>query len=101
MRFLRFGRAPDRYDRQWFDRLVSALEKASLPEVPDASGNFAIGNNPIATTATDGFLYLPTMAGVPTGTPRDITGQAPLVIDTTTGRLHAYYGGAWHFVTLT
>lgn len=101
MKLLTFGRAPDRYDRQWFDRLISALERVSVPTIPDGNGNLAIGGAALATTATDGFLYIPTMAGAPVGTPRTITGQAPLVIDTTNDALYVYYGGAWHQVGLT
>jgi hypothetical protein len=49
----------------------------------------------LATTATDGFLYVPTCAGVPTGTPTAITGMVPIVVDTTNNRFYFYSGGAW------
>jgi hypothetical protein len=61
----------------------------------DASGNVRIGTAALATTATDGFLYIPTCAGTPTGTPTAITGLAPLVINTTNNKLYFYSGGAW------
>jgi hypothetical protein len=59
------------------------------------SGTTIVGTAALATTATDGFFYAPTCAGVPTGTPTAYTGVAPIVIDTTNNRLYFYSGGAW------
>ncbi len=61
----------------------------------DASGNVQVGTGAIATTATDGFLYIPTCAGTPTGTPTAKTGFAPMVVDSTNNKLYVYVGGAW------
>lgn len=59
-------------------------------------GNVISGNQAaLATTATDGFLYIPTCAGTPTGTPTAITGKVPMVADTTNNKLYIYVGGAW------
>jgi len=61
-----------------------------------AAGNFVAGASAaLATTATDGFLYVPTCAGTPTGTPTAITGMAPIVVDTTNHKLYFYSGGVW------
>jgi hypothetical protein len=61
-----------------------------------AAGNIVAGGSvALATTATDGFLYVPTCAGVPTGTPTAITGMVPIVVDTTNNRWYFYSGGAW------
>ena len=60
-----------------------------------AGGNFAFGDGAIATTATDGFLYVPTCAGTPTGTPTTVTGYAPIIVDTTNNKLYFYSGAAW------
>jgi len=49
----------------------------------DASNNVVISTAALATTATDGFLYIPTCAGTPTGAPTAYTGRAPMVLDTT------------------
>jgi hypothetical protein len=49
----------------------------------------------LATNATDGFFYIPTCAGVPTGTPTSIPGRAPMVIDSTNGRLYIYANSTW------
>jgi hypothetical protein len=61
----------------------------------DGNGNFAVGTAAIATNATNGFLYIPTCAGTPTGTPTTKTGLAPLVVDSTNNKLYFYSGGAW------
>lgn len=49
----------------------------------------------LATNATDGFVYIPTCSGTPTGAPTAVTGLAPLVVDTTNNKLYFYSGGAW------
>ncbi len=54
-----------------------------------------VGNAAIATTATNGFLYIPTCAGPPTGTPTTVTGFVPLVFDTTNSQFWIYAGGGW------
>ena len=61
----------------------------------DSAGNVIINTAAIATTATDGFLYVPTCAGTPTGTPTTYTGRAPIVVNTTNNKLYFYSGGAW------
>jgi hypothetical protein len=71
---------------------TNAITRASIT----AAGNFCAGaQSALATTATDGFLYVPTCAGTPTGTPTAITGMAPIVVNTTNNKLYFYSGGAW------
>ena len=53
------------------------------------------GGAALATTATTGFMYVPTCAGVPTGVPTAITGYAAIVVDSTDNRLYFYSSGAW------
>ena len=61
-----------------------------------ADGNVVAGGSvALATTATNGFLYVPTCAGTPTGTPTSITGMAPIVVDTTNNKMYFYSGGQW------
>jgi hypothetical protein len=61
-----------------------------------SAGSFVAGAQAaLATTATDGFLYVPTCAGTPTGVPTAITGMAPIVVNTTNNKLYFYSGGAW------
>jgi hypothetical protein len=60
-----------------------------------AAVNVVFSDAALATNATDGFPYLPTCAGTPTGTPTAYTGTVPVVVDSTNQRLYAYSGGAW------
>lgn len=60
-----------------------------------SSAGFIVGNQALSTSATDGFLYIPTCAGTPSGTPTTQTGTAPLVVDSTNSKLYVYVGGAW------
>jgi hypothetical protein len=59
-----------------------------------------VANGSVATTATAGFLYVPTCAGQPTGTPTGQSGCVPLVYDTTNDKLWIYRGGAWAGVAI-
>jgi hypothetical protein len=76
--------------------LTMTLSNAGLPRVVlTAAGNVSVGAGVVTTTATDGFLYVPTCAGTPTGTPSTVTGFAPIVVDTTNNKLYFYSGGQW------
>jgi len=61
----------------------------------NAAGSLVLGAAAVATTATDGFLYIPGCTGTPTGTPTAQTGRVPLVVDTTNNKLYFYSGGSW------
>jgi hypothetical protein len=64
--------------------------------VSDSSGNITASSaSAVATNATDGFLYIPTCAGIPTGTPTTVTGLAPMVVDSVNNKLYIYAGGVW------
>jgi hypothetical protein len=66
----------------------------------DANNNQVMGPlAALATDATNGFLYVPTCAGTPTGTPTAKTGKVALVFDTTNNELYVY-DGAWISVAL-
>ena len=58
------------------------------------------GSAAVATNATDGFLYIATCAGTPTGTPTARSGRAPLVYDSSNNKLYVY-NSAWRGVTLS
>ncbi len=64
-----------------------------IPSNGDINSVFSDGA--LGTTATDGFIYAPSMAGVPTGVPTGYTGTVPLVIDTTNSRLYGRISGSW------
>jgi hypothetical protein len=51
----------------------------------------------LPTTATEGFLHIPTTAGTPTGTPLLFPGKSPLVIDSVNDKL-CYYIAAWRCI---
>src|SRR5580704_7965398 len=47
------------------------------------SGSLVLGSGaPLPNAATDGFLYIPTVAGTPTGVPTAHAGSVPIVFDT-------------------
>ncbi len=50
-----------------------------------------------STSMTNGFVYIPSGAGAPTGTPTAISGTVPLYYNTTTKKMYAYSGG-WQLV---
>lgn len=67
----------------------------------DTDGNLVIGTAALATNAADGFIYVDSCAGVPTGTPTSYTGRVPMVVDTANLRVYFYIGGTWRYAALT
>lgn len=66
----------------------------------DSRGNLAFGSAALATSATVGYVMIPSCAGVPTGIPADIpTGQVALHYDSTNNRIYVY-NGAWRMVAV-
>lgn len=61
----------------------------------DGNGNVVVGTAALATNATDGFLYIPSCAGTPTGNPTAYSGRVPLVWDSTNDILYVRSGGSW------
>jgi len=59
------------------------------------NGDTFNGLDTLATTATSGFLYIPTCSGTPTGTPVNVGSYSPLVVDKTNNKLYFYSSGAW------
>lgn len=62
-----------------------------------SQGSIVCGGNAggaIATNATGGFLYLPSCAGTPTGTPTTFTGRNAFVYDTSANKIWVY-NAAW------
>lgn len=49
----------------------------------------------LAADATTGFMYVPTVAGTPTGIPDASLGFAPIVVDSINNLLYFYSNGAW------
>ena len=64
-------------------------------------GNLIVGRGAIATTATNGFLYLAGSAGLPTGVPTAYAGRVPITVDTTNNKIYYYSGGDWKLLANT
>ena len=65
------------------------------------AGNIVLGNEAaLSTSATDGFNYVPSCAGTPTGTPTSYTGMIPHLVDTSGTKVWYYIGGAWKYALL-
>jgi hypothetical protein len=59
-----------------------------------SDGNIAFNDAALATSATVGYIMIPSCAGAPTGVPADIpTGQVALHFDSTNNKLYVYDGG--------
>ncbi len=64
----------------------ATLGNAAATDVLTATtaGSIVLGGNAaLATNATDGFTYIPTCAGTPSGTPTAFTGKVAIIWDTT------------------
>lgn len=66
---------------------VAGVVNGQLPSV-------VLGSAALGTTATDGFLYIATSAGPPTGVPTTFTGRVALDYDTTNHKLWIF-DGSW------
>lgn len=66
------------------------------------AGSVVVGGGTAAlgTTSTDGFLYVPTCNGAPSGVPTTQTGSVALIYDTSTNNFYIY-NGAWKKVLLS
>jgi hypothetical protein len=92
----RSGAAYTSYKIYGLDLEFRAGASPAVAMTIDSNRNIVAGASAaLATTATNGFLYVPTCAGTPTGTPTAITGMAPIVVNTTNNKLYFYSGGAW------
>jgi hypothetical protein len=67
-----------------------------------ATGNAEVGTSgAIATTATAGFINMPSCAGAPTGVPANVsTGKVPHVVDTANSKVWYNIGGTWKGVVV-
>lgn len=65
----------------------------------DSLKNVTAGAGALGLADTDGFFYIPTTAGAPTGVPTTKTGFVPMVYDTTNEEFYIY-NGAWVSVLL-
>lgn len=66
----------------------------------DALKNVTAGAGALGLADTDGFFYIPTVAGTPTGTPTTKTGFVAMVYDTTNDELYVF-NGSWRSAVFT
>lgn len=67
-----------------------------------ASGEIIVGTAALSTSATAGFIWIPSCAGAPSGSPTaPYTNAAALVADTTNSRLYVRIGSTWKYAALT
>lgn len=68
----------------------------------DAQNNVAAGLGGLATAATDGFLYIPTIAGPPIGVPRGAGAcRSAIVVDAINNKLWVYTQAGWKGVAVS
>jgi hypothetical protein len=60
-----------------------------------AGGDVVMSGAALATNAATGFVYMPTCAGIPTGTPVAYPGTVPWVFDTASNKIWIYSSGVW------
>lgn len=72
---------------------LSSTTRAQKFRVTAQGSTIMGGLAALATTATDGFIYVPTCAGTPTGVPTAQTGKCAMIFDTTGNKLWVYDGG--------
>lgn len=78
--------------------LIFAVRAAdTLTDVVEIDNNLNVTLSPgaIAPSATNGFVYIPSCSGTPTGVPTVKSGRVPLVWNASAGRLYIYTGAAW------
>lgn len=78
------------------DRFGKLAQKSGVDlaeDTVDAAGSVVTSRAALALGATDGFLYIPTMAGPPSGVPTAHAGTVALVFDTANNDLYVYDGG--------
>lgn len=73
---------------------TSATTTPAVGLAVTAAKSVVLNNAAIATNATDGFIYIATCAGTPTGVPTAQTGRVAMVYDTTNFQFWIY-DGAW------
>jgi hypothetical protein len=90
-----------------FGTTAGDFTASTVLQLQPISGNTVIGTGTsLGTAATSGFVFIPSCAGAPTGTPVGIltapyTGVVPMIADTTNNRLYIRIGSTWRYASLT
>jgi hypothetical protein len=77
----------------FFTRLAGVSSTDTNRALISLDGNFLLSGTGVATTATAGFPYIPSCAGVPTGVPASYTDMIPMVYDRSGDDLYLYSSG--------
>jgi len=79
---------------------LTVTDEAGNALLDSTTDGLVVGSAALALNATQGFLFIPSCAGTPTGVPVAKSGRVPIVFDTTGLKLWAYTGGAWKGVVV-
>jgi hypothetical protein len=81
---------------------VTGAASGANPRIQASGENLLLGSgSALATTATAGYVMLPSCAGTPTGVPTaQGAGKIPMQFDTTGVKLWFYTGGSWKGVVV-
>lgn len=82
----------------WSDLKIN--EGGGLVQINNENGNTVIGGGALTTNQANGYFYIPTCPGIPTGTPTSYTGRVPMIYDSTNNKFYIY-NGAWKSVAMT
>lgn len=74
--------------------------QAGTPLTADGPGNVTVGLPSLLATATNGFVFVPSIGGAPSMVPTTKSGYSPVTFDPATSKLWIYNGVAWVSVTL-
>ena len=87
------------YDSDNFVNDTATIQDYTNLTLQPVEGNVVIGAGlTLATSATKGFLCIPTCSGAPTGIVSAVPrGTVPLIFDTTNRRLYVRVGAGWSF----
>jgi hypothetical protein len=87
------------------EKVQSPIGIATNLELNPGGGGVVVGiaSTSLGTTATTGFLYVPTCRGVPVGVAQSLAGAGvvPIVVDITNNRIYVGIGTTWISASLT
>jgi hypothetical protein len=79
---------------------LAIISNCSRRVLVESSGSVNLApNGALPVNASEGFTYIPTCAGVPTGVPSVEVGAVPMVYDTTNNNFYIF-NGTWKKVSL-
>lgn len=90
----------DLTNKSYVDGAVAAGIATRLPNNADISLNYNLACPIADASGNSPFIYIPSAAAPPTGTPATIAGCVPLFIETSggIGKIWAYFSGGWNAI---